>query len=96
MEINSLYSVPLFGLASISENTNHDYVVCMYPAHTLQTSLSRYTHYYNAMNDHTEKSDTFHWAEHVCKQMFSSGVFVGRSGLMMQSFLQNIDYIQER
>lgn len=60
MEINSLYSVPLFGLASISENTNHDYVVCMYPAHTLQTSLSRYTHYYNAMNDHTEKSDTFH------------------------------------
>lgn len=34
------------------------------------------------MNDHTEESDTFHWAEHVYKQMFSSGVFVGRNGLI--------------
>lgn len=34
------------------------------------------------MDDRTEKSDTFHWAEHVYKQMFSSGVFVGRGGLI--------------
>lgn len=34
------------------------------------------------MDYHAEQSDTFYRAEHVYKQMFSFGVFVGRSGLI--------------
>lgn len=41
MEINSLYRVPLFGLASFSENMNHDYVVCMHVSCSDTANISR-------------------------------------------------------